>query len=164
MWGNYNFCPSRSNLPSLCHVIWAIVSSTLCHLVMLRTIAMWGVDSWTARTLSVRKWRKLFSLLPRLSGSEKLIHVRVLLPRVMGGKAHRYLGGKPDQIRFLPNPPFCLFRYSTKVFWMVVAMPCLPWSRSRCCRLCKAVLCTCITRKHWESQNWQTSNLQNWNK
>ena len=34
-----------------CHVIWAIVSSTLCHLVMLRTIAMWGVDSWTGGQL-----------------------------------------------------------------------------------------------------------------
>ena len=57
-----------------CHVIWAIVSSTLCHLVMLRTIAMWGVDSWTGGQLgplSPQMTRTgLFSLLPRLSGSD----------------------------------------------------------------------------------------------
>ena len=55
-----------------CHVIWAIVSSTLCHLVMLRTIAMWGVDSWTGGQLgplSPQMTRTgLFSLLPHPSG------------------------------------------------------------------------------------------------
>ena len=53
-----------------CHVIWAIVSSTLCHLVIVRTIVRWGVDRWIARTgpslsLSPQMTKTgLFSLLP----------------------------------------------------------------------------------------------------
>ena len=75
------FVRAWSYLSSLCHFIWAILSSTLCHLVIVRTIAMWGVDSWTggqvdsSDTLSPQMMKTgLFSLHPRPSGLEKLIH------------------------------------------------------------------------------------------
>ena len=45
------FVRAWSYLSSLCHFIWAILSSTLCHLVIVRTIAMWGVDRWTGGQL-----------------------------------------------------------------------------------------------------------------
>ena len=74
------FVRAWSYLPSLCHFIWAILSSTLCHLVIVRTIAMWGVDRWTGGQLGHSQSAQmmktgLFSLHPRPSGLEKLIHV-----------------------------------------------------------------------------------------